>query len=544
MANDDRPDLHIRLTRRDFLVLAAATAAAACADDEAAAPAPDTGVDAGPDTADTADAGNPYPIIEAPPAPDAPDLPADPFALGVASGDPLADGFILWTRLAPEPLETSGGMPDVDVPVRFEVARDQAFTDLVYRGWRMATADLAHSIHADVRGLPADSWFYYRFHVGEQWTSSVGRTRTLPAADAEVPRLRVGVATCQRYTAGYYNAHRHMAADDLDLVVFVGDYIYETADTGADTDVRHHIGGRCESLEDFRRRYGLYKLDPDLQASHARFPWVATWDDHEIANGYAGLVPESAAAHQAYYEHMPIRLPSAAPPEDFTHMQIYRGFEIGDLVSLSVLDGRQYRDPQPCGGEAGQPCDEAFAEGRTMLGAEQRAWLVERLRASEARWKLVAQPVVFGPMNFDNAFINPDQWDGYQAERQALLDVFAEVGDVVVLTGDIHAGAFGTLHADDDDTTSPVVGFEIVTPSISSGGDGNDGVVLPASALVGGLDNLHYMNSLRRGWAVCEFGPHACRVTYKIVSTVLAPTAEQSVDAEFLIADGSFERTV
>ncbi len=493
--------------RRTFLgYLASLPVVASCADD---------GVRFGPE--------------EAPPAP--PTLPAAPFALGVASGDPDASSVILWTRLAPDP-SNGGGMTDRDIPVIWEVAHDEAFEELAQWGWSWATPAFAHSVHAEARGLDADRWYYYRFRIGDAWTSPTGRTRTLPKAGRRVDAFRVVSASCQNYQAGYYHAHRYLADEGADLVTFLGDYIYEGA--GRDDLVRSHDSGRLETLDDFRNRYGLYKLDADLQAAHAACPWVVTWDDHEVSNNYADLNFEAdvatseaevrRAAYQAYYEHMPVRL---APPADFVDWDIYRSLEVGRLLEVFVLDTRQYRSPQACGGEVGPICDEVNDPARSFLGEAQRQWLLDGLRASDAQFKVIAQQVMFGSLTVNDSIVNPDQWDGYAADQQALLDLFHDeaIENVIVLTGDIHSAGFIDLHVDKNDVLSPKVGQEIITTSISSGGDEASGAAAlgPAAEIL--IDHIQYFEPAQRGYTVIDFDPAGVTVQYRYVSTVTAPEA-------------------
>ena len=505
-----------RPTRREFLLyMGTLLAAAACNDDDG-------------DGAST--------VVEAPPAPQ---LAGDPFTLGVASGDPLPDSVILWTRLAPAPLEDGGGMPDEDVPVIWEVARDAEFRRIATSGWLYASPEFAHSVHVDVRGLTADTPYFYRLRVGEEWTSPVGRTRTLPATNSSPASFRVALASCQNYRQGFYNAHHYLAQEDIDLVLWVGDYIYETGMGEPGRDVRLHEGSGPSDLHGYRRRYAYYKSDPNLVASHLQFPWVTTWDDHEVVNNYAGLFNGDApteetlirrrAAYQAYYEHLPLRVPL---PQDFGFLTIYRGFDVGDLASVSILDTRQYRDDQPCGDRIGA-CLEAEEPGRTILGAEQKQWLKSRLMTSDRVWNIIAQQVVFTPIRLRNAILNSDQWDGYAAERQELLDLFTELRNVLVLTGDIHAAGFASLPTDAADLQSETVAYEVVTTSISSGGD------LALDALTDMLlpenPQVHHLNAGKRGYAVVEINRDSIVVEYRIVDTVLQPGATLATDAVFRI---------
>jgi alkaline phosphatase D len=302
-----------------------------------------------------------------------PTFSADPFSLGVASGDPLPDGVVLWTRLAPDPLN-GGGMPPAAVPVGWQVASDDQMRTVVRSGTALATPDLAHSVHVDVRGLEPGRRYWYGFTAGDA-ESPIGRTRTAPAPDAPLNRLRFAYASCQNWEQGYYTAYRHLAAEDLDLVVHLGDYIYEST---APDRPRSHNGPRPTTLEEYRARHALYKTDPDLRAAHAAFPWVVTWDDHEVVNDYAGEIdprnspPERfrarrAAAYQAYWEHLPLR-PSSMP--NGPGMQLYRRLTFGNLAEFSVLDTRQYRTDQPCGVGPQPRCAGALDEAATLTGPD------------------------------------------------------------------------------------------------------------------------------------------------------------------------------
>ena len=285
---------------------------------------------------------------------------AAPFTLGVASGDPSDDGVVIWTRLAPEPLE-GGGMPPDAIDVRWEIAEDDGMRRIVKQGRARAVAQWAHAVHVEAEGLGANREYWYRFHAGDA-TSRTGRTRTLPKAKDEVDRLRFAFASCQHYETGFFTAYRHMATEDLDVVFHLGDYIYEGP--GRDGLARKHRGVELATLDDYRNRYAQYRIDPDLQAAHALFPFIVTPDDHEVDNNYAGAVSEQndprdaflrrrAAAYQAYYEHMPLRR-SSVPIGDA--IRIYRPFTYGKLASFFVLDTRQYRTDQACGDGVKAPC--------------------------------------------------------------------------------------------------------------------------------------------------------------------------------------------
>src|SRR5262245_2265884 len=319
-----------------------------------------------------------------------PKFTSDPFSLGVASGDPLLDGVVLWTRLAPDPIN-GGGMPPTAVTVNWEIAADDGMKEIVQRGSAVASPELGHSVHVEAPGLKPGRWYWYRFMVGDA-VSPIGRTRTAPAFNARLDRLRFAFASCQHYEAGYYTAYKHMAEEQLDLVVHLGDYIYEGA-PAADRP-RKHNSPEIISLEDYRNRYALYKSDPNLKLAHAAFPWIVTWDDHEVDNNYANDVPEDkqsreaflerrARAYQAYYEHMPLRRSSLPRGPG---MRLYRRLRFGDLAEFNVLDTRQYRDDQPCGDGNKPLCPEALNPQATMMGEAQERWLFNNLDRSKALW--------------------------------------------------------------------------------------------------------------------------------------------------------------
>lgn len=463
-----------------------------------------------------------------------------PFTLGVASGDPAPDGVVLWTRLAPDPL-AGGGMPAQPVPVQWEVASDERFRRVVARGTELASPDLAHSVHAEVTGLRPASWYWYRFRAGRT-ISPVGRTRTAPAAGARTERLAFAVTSCQSYPAGYYTAHRHMAAEDLDLVVQLGDYIYEGPP--GPNQLRTHEGtGEPLTLESYRNRHAQYKTDLDLQACHAAFPWAVVLDDHEIDNNWADEVPQDpalqppeaflarrAAALQAYYEHMPLRRSSVPSGID---MQLYRRLTFGDLVDLHVLDTRQYRSDQ------NQLL--RLDPTRTMLGDAQKQWLVANLAGPTARWNVLAQQVFFSQRDFEsgpNARFSDDAWDNYVPERNSLRDhvVAAGTSNPVVLTGDVHAGYVCDVKADFDDPASATVATELVGSSITTGGNGVD--QLPGDAVqLAENPHIRFINR-KRGYIRNVVTPEAWTADYQIVDQVTVPGSPLATRASFVIEEG------
>jgi alkaline phosphatase D len=407
-----------------------------------------------------------------------------PFTLGIASGYPRPDGMVLWTRLAPAPHEPGGGMPATVVPVVWEIASDEGMRQIVQQGIVYATPDWAHAVHVEPTGLDSGREYWFRFRAGGA-ESPVGRTRTAPALGAPVDRLRLAVASCQQYEHGYYAAYRHMVTDDPDLIVHVGDYIYEL--TWGLNLVRSHGAAECYTLEDYRTRFALYKSDPDLQAAHAACPWLLTWDDHEVDNDYAAELSEEnddprlflarrAAAYRAWYEHLP--LPRRAVPFG-AHARLYAASAFGDLAQIFTLDGRQYRSPLACpppgfrGGRVAQPCPELADPGRSMLGVAQEEWVQARLERSRASWNLLAQQTLMTRLDENpgpgEAFWT-DGWNGYPAARGRLLELMAsrKVANPVVLSGDIHSFVVSGLRRQPEDPRSAFAASEFVTTSVSS----------------------------------------------------------------------------
>lgn len=470
-----------------------------------------------------------------------------PFTLGVASGDPTPDGVVLWTRLAPDPLR-GGGMPLENVEVEWVVAEDERLSRVIRRGTAVAVADLAHSVHVEVSGLAPDRWYWYQFRVGGE-ASPLGRTRTAPRFEEQPRSLRFAFASCQHYEQGFYTAYRHMAAEDLDLVFHLGDYIYEYS--GVRDQVRFHTYREIETLDDYRNRLALYKTDPDLQAAHAAFPWVVTWDDHEVDNDYAGAISENndpedaflrrrAAAYQAYYEHMPLRRSSMPRgPEAL----IYRSLSFGRLAQFYVLDTRQYRTDQPCGPQrVAPPCPASLDPNATILGAEQRRWLLDQLSNSTARWNVLAQQVLMAPMDLaegEEKRYSMDKWSGYAADRKLLLGHFASgrTRNPVVLTGDIHSNWVVDLKADPDDPTSPTVATELVGTSISSGGDGVD-LSERNAAILAENPQIKFHNG-QRGYVSLELAADRLTAHYRIVPYVSQPDAPLLTRASFVVEDGN-----
>ena len=406
----------------------------------------------------------------------------DPFTLGVASGDPLPDGVVLWTRLAPDPLAPDGlgGMPSKVVPVEWQIAADERFQHVVRAGAEIARPESAHTVHAEVSGLRPGAEYFYRFRVGRE-LSPAGRTKTAPRPGARLDRFSFAFASCQNRPEGFYNAYAHLAGEDLDLVAFLGDYIYEGAAQG--TIGRGHVpAAETFTLADYRLRLANYKTDPDLRAAHAAFPWALVFDDHEVENNWAGdhsqpdTEPDQdpavfrerrARAFQAYYEHMPLRRAQRPSGPD---IRLYRRLTFGDLADLHLLDTRQYRDVQVTG-------DARLDPSRTILGAEQKRWRLRGLAGPTARWNILARQVFFAQRDFTagaTGSFSDDAWDAYYVERNEVRDHLAGASNPVVITGDVHAAYVADIKADFENPASATVASELVGTSISSGGNGVD----------------------------------------------------------------------
>lgn len=462
----------------------------------------------------------------------------DPFQLGVACGDPTPSGAVLWTRLATKPTEEGWGMGDARVVVRWEVAEDESFTRIAKRGQATATPELGHSIHVDVDGLRPERWYFYRFTSGDA-ISDVGRLRTTPTDNAETP-LRFAFASCQHYEQGLYTALHHLAAEDIDLGVHLGDYIYETP--GVDNRVRKHAGRAVEisTLTDYRLRYAQYKSDPALRAAHARCPWVVIWDDHEVDNNYATLIntdstvtldamrARRSAAYQAWWENMPVRISQA---RNWMDLRIYRTTNWGRLARFWAVDDRQYRSDQPCGdGNKAIPCGEWNSPTHAMLGPAQEKWLVDGLGRSNSRWQVIAQQVVFAPPDEQPKAgdrVDMDKWSGYPAERDRILAAIAERAPnrTVVLTGDIHSNWVYDVRRGFDAPDRPIVAAEFVGTSLSSGGDGADTIARINDAYLAAHPSLKWANN-RRGYVVCSVSGDEWKADYRTVDFVSRPGAE------------------
>ena len=473
-------------------------------------------------------------------------MPSGLFNLGVASGDPTPDGFVLWTRLAPDPLNC-GGMPPEPVLVGWQVASDEKMTTVVSHGEALATPALAHSVHAEVGGLAPGRWYWYRFRVGSE-VSPIGRTRTAPASGAPLDRLSFAATSCLDWQAGHYTGFQHLCAEELDFVVHLGDYIYEG---GIDPRaVRPHNGPEVANLEDYRNRYALYKTDPLLQAAHAALPWIVIWDDHEVVDNYGGgfdirgedpdrFALRRAAAYQAFYEHMPLR--SSALPNG-ADLLLYRRLAFGDLLDLHLLDTRQYRSLPPGRNGWTRPPSPEPPESRaaSMLGARQESWLRAGLLRSNTRWSAIAQGIFLAQRLYPTSergirLSNRDKWDGYPHARRRLTRFFAERGPLnpVVLTGDDHRTWIADVKEDFDNPGSDTVASELVCPSMSSGGDG--AVSSPgAPAILAANPHLKFHSGLR-GYLRFRIDQRSWRTDVRVLPYVSRPGGPIETVASFAI---------
>jgi alkaline phosphatase D len=485
---------------------------------------------------------------------------AYPFSLGVASGSPLPHSVILWTRILPDPLDAAS-VPALALTVRWEVAEDEAFRKVVAKGSAVALPELAHSVHVDAGGLRPERWYWYRFMLGDA-ISPVGRTRTAPAADALPAKLKLAVASCQHWEFGHYAAHRHIAAAAPDLVAFLGDYIYEWGPYQLRHPQRAVRSDESFTLAQYRARYAQYKSDRDLQAAHLAAPWIVTWDDHEVANDYAGDVDERlssdfaarrAAAYQAFYEHMPLRLPSPQAGR-FGTLRMYQRYDWGRLARFHVLDDRQYRSPLPCpkpgrGGSnvvLARSCEALRDPRRTMLGSEQEAWLAQGLSASRAHWNILAQQTPMAQSSGvpvqspeDGRFWT-DGWDGYPLARRRLLDTLVKSGarNPLVLAGDVHTFYASELRRDFARPVSkanPVIAAELCGTSVTSSSR-------PQARTQENVErNPHmlYGRSDRRGYMLIDLTPQAASTRFMALDDVHDAASSQTQVAAFVVRDRS-----
>jgi phosphodiesterase/alkaline phosphatase D-like protein len=487
-------------------------------------------------------------------------VPVAQFPSGVLSGDPTSDGVVLWTRI--DPVTAGSG-----VDVAWEVATDPGFGPgtVLASGTETTAAASDHTVRVEVDGLGPSAVAWYRFTVAGT-TSPVGRTKTMP--DGPVERVRLAWFSCERYVHGFYTAHADLAeraldpATDVDLVVSLGDYVYEAGPAdGVTVPGRDDPDAEQLTLEDFRRQYHRYRSDVDLQAMHAAYPFVGVFDNHDGPSSPSDASGPGSIA--AFFEQMPVRRFAGDPQRQ------HRSVRLGDLAELFVLDERQFRDPTPSeasGNALGtstldQP--EMVEPGRTMLGAEQLAWLRDGLASSTAAWKVVGSQLMFGPLRSQrfaddiaaagdgpqrNAgrYVNTTQWDGYQAERRAIIDhVHAEgIADVVALAGDTHFWTTSEVPLDYDDPDAPLVLVEFGGSSITSanagemaGLPGND-VIRPVVTEANPY-TLRYIEVTTHGYGLLELTDAAATATYRSPASTATPTSTSADLARFEVARGT-----
>ncbi|WP_245816219.1 alkaline phosphatase D family protein [Rhodococcus maanshanensis] len=511
--------------------------------------------------------------------------PAVGFAHGVASGDPLPDRVIIWTRVTPSADALPGSGVGETISLKWQMARDPAFAAVVRSGTVTVDADTDHTAKVDVTGLEPATAYHYRFtaHSGAVagQVSPVGRTLTAPANDADIQRLRFGVVSCSNWEAGYFSAYRHLAQrEDLDAILHLGDYIYEygRGEYGArNGSVRpHEPAHEIVSLADYRIRHAQYKTDPDLMALHARIPFIATWDDHESAdNAYKSgaenhnpategdWATRKANSTRAYFEWMPVR-----PTGGGTEVTTYRRFRFGNLAEISMLDLRTYRDEQTTA-TAGREVD---SPDRTITGRAQMDWLTKGIVSSPTRWKVVGNPVMIAPtlippldprttkaltdlIGLPQSGIpyGTDSWDGYAADRRRLYDAIATAGvdNTVFLTGDVHTSWACDLPVDAANYPGgATIGTELVVPSVTSPNMDDSLGVPPRTASLAAEEaykavnrHIRYLDFDSHGYGVFEIATAGSQMDWYYISDPIDPRATVRHGASFRVADGA-QRTL
>lgn len=483
---------------------------------------------------------------------------AEVFTLGIASGEPRPESVVLWTRLAPKPLQADGGMPTQSITVAWEVASDPRFATVVRSGSELAEASRAHSVHVQVTGLQPGREYFYRFQAAGQ-LSPVGRTRTAPDPQDMPARLRMALASCQHYEAGHFSVHRDIAASDVDLVLFVGDYLYES-------ELRNYLRVRQHphqfpddaarfTLGDYRQHHATYRLEADLRACHAAHPWLLVWDDHDVLNDYAGesdvdglntaeFLKVRTAAYQAYFEHLPIS-PQRAPVG--AGMRMHERYEWGQLAELWTLDTRQFRSEHVCGTTWRGPrngrllwrCGAAMKSARSMLGMDQEQWLGEGLAASTRAWKFIVQSTQISPSGLSGPMgrlLYGDGWDAFPAARDRLMAAIAQprVPDVVCLGGDVHRHVAANLRLQADDLNSPIVASEIVTSSITTPGLSE---LLTQWMKAANPDLLH-LRSDQRGFVLLDVTPQQVACEFRATAHPVRADARMHTQARYVIDRG------
>ena len=469
----------------------------------------------------------------------------DPFTLGIASGDVSDRSAVLWTRLAPDPLDANGGMPQAPVPVQWELSLDASMSQVVRRGEELAMPALAHSVHVEVDDLDPAREYWYRFSVATH-RSRVGRTRTLPAAGSPAGSARFVTASCQNYTHGYFVAYEHMVRDNPDFIIHLGDYIYDTS--FGETFRRHESEAAPETLADYRRRHALYKTDRHLQLAHSQVPFFPMIDNHDaIEDEDPESFAQRAAAYQAWYEHMPVRGYGETGSNRF---DLHRRIQLGDLAQICVLDPRQFRDKKElCTenidrnygfGNYRERCEAIFAERRSMLGQAQERWLTESVTQNAAAWNVIASPGPFLPFEYQKdgktlQYIGA--WDAYPANRQRIADAIAAAGTghPLILSGDVHSfwALDGALVKSPGE---PIPVVEFVTSSLTAN--------WPAPLARPVTDNLPHNPQVRfyepdrRGYLLHEVDKSEWKTTARAVDDVREENSPAFNLASFVVGRG------
>lgn len=469
----------------------------------------------------------------------------NPFALGIASGDVTASSTVLWTRLAPAPLEANGGMPDQAVAVQWVLSRTPDLADIVQRGETVAQSAWAHSVHVEIDNLDAGQTYWYQFRVAG-FESPIGRTRTLPVSNSAINSARFVTASCQNYTHGHFVAYRHMVADNPDFVIHLGDYIYDTS--FGETFRKHETETAPVSLDDFRRRHALYKTDKDLQRAHAQLPFFMSIDNHDaLEDNDPSKAQQRAAAYQAWYEHMPVR--GYRAPGD-NHFDINRLISVGNLAQISMLDARQFRDTREICSEDYDPsygfgnyrerCPAVFADDRSMLGAAQERWLARTISANTSTWNVLASPGPFLPFSYqhkgkDLRYIGA--WDAYPANRDRVVRAFAQArsGHPLILSGDVHSfWAVDGARATQAGGRFPLV--EFVTSAISA--NWPPPLAQPVTDNLPNNPQVRFYDPVYRGYLLHDITPKTWSTSARAIEDMRDPQSAVRTLASFQVHHG------
>lgn len=481
----------------------------------------------------------------------------DPFQLGVASGDPTSDGFVLWTRLAPSPLDPDYRIDGL-VEVGVEIAEDEAFKVITRRQTAIARPDHAHAVHVEVEGLRPGRPYWYRFRSGAA-VSRIGKAATAPAFGQPLQRLRFGWHSCAHYEQGFFSAYRDLARQNPDVVLSLGDYIYEVS---WGPQVRRQPVNDAVTLDEFRLLHAGNKLDPDLQELHAACPWLFIWDDHEVVNDYqgdvgkmlpgqdpAGFRARRLAAYKAFFEHVPMRLRGRFDAAE--RMRVYGECGYGDLVDFTLLDTRQYRSraacPPPGNLEAWlapldkDKCPDLFDPNRTILGAEQERFVRDQFMRAPFKWSVLVQPTLFAPLNQTNsagqAVTFTDGWGGYAPARQRLINLMAQrrqTSNCVVIGGDMHAFWATEIKEDLANPDSATVAVEFIPSSVTAHSYAYDrfNAMLPQNP------HIKFFDDRSRGYGLADVTPKTMDVRLMSTSSVWRREATYAPIRRYVVEAG------